>query len=94
MSNDARIIKAKKEVLTKFIIPTYEKYKDTDMYDICLYKNLIRVRYNHNFYYIDIIVDNNELYWKLMPYKKSFYTTIINDNSFERVLFAITEAKS
>ncbi len=63
-------------------------------FDIVISKNLIRVKYNHHFYYIDVIEENGEFYLQFTPYKDSYYTTIINDESFERGLFAITEARN
>ena len=85
----------KVKLLREQIVPTFEKLKseNDNTFDIGISKNLIRVKYDHHFYYIDIIEENGEFYWKLMPYKNSYYTTIINDGSFERVLFAITEAR-
>ena len=85
----------KVKLLREQIVPTFEKLKseNDNTFDIGISKNLIRVKYDHHFYYIDIIEENGEFYWKLMPYKNSYYTTIINDGSFKRVLFAITEAR-
>ena len=81
-------------MLYKQIIPAFFKIDPEEkIYKIFLYKNLIRVKYDHHFYYIDIIEENGEFYWQLTLYKNSYYTTIINDGSFERVLFAITEAR-
>ena len=90
------INKMKLKLLSEQIVPTFKKLKreNNNKYDIWGYKNLIRVKYDHHFYYIDIIEENAEFYWKLTPYKDSFYTTIASDNSFERVLFAITEAQA
>lgn len=86
----SKINQKKKEVLTQYILPAFLKYKDKEIYDISIYQNeLIRVKYNNHFFYIDIIYSDNNFYWKLMPYKN----TEITSNSFERVLFAITEAK-
>lgn len=87
-----KVENAKKEALCKQVLPAFLKYKDSNLYDICLDGNLIRVEYQNNFYYIDIIEEENTLYWYLKPYKDSFFTTAITPNSFERVLFAITEA--
>ena len=91
-----QINKLKLEMFSKQIVPTFEKLKheNNNTFDIGISKNLIRVKYNHHFYYIDIIEENGEFYWKLTPYKDSYYTTIVNDRSFERVLFAITEARN
>ena len=68
--------------------------ENNNKYDISISKNLIRVKYDHHFYYIDIIEEKGEFCWKLKPYKNSYYTTLVSDNSFERVLFAITEARN
>lgn len=90
----SKINQKKKEILTQYILPTFFKYKDKKVYDISIYQNkLIRVKYNNHFFYIDIMYSDNSFYWKLTPYKNSYYTTEITPNSFERVLFAITEAK-
>ena len=90
----SKINQKKKEVLTQYILPAFLKYKYKEIYDISIYQNeLIRVKYNNHFFYIDIIYSYNNFYWKLTPYKNSYYTTEITSNSFERVLFAITEAK-
>ena len=89
-----QINKLKLEMFSKQIVPTFEKLKreNNNTFDIGISKNLIRVKYNHHFYYIDIIEENGEFYLQLTPYKDSYYTTIINDGSFERVLFAVEEA--
>ncbi len=90
------INKLKVKLFREQIVPTFEKLKreNNNIFDIGISKNLIRVKYNHHFYYIDIIEENHDFYWKLTPYKNSYYTTPVSNNSFERVLFAITEARA
>lgn len=53
--------------------------------------NVLIVKYNNKSEYtIKIIQDNNELYWYLEPYNKTYYTTLF-ENGFDMVLFAIKE---
>lgn len=55
-----------------------------------LNKQLIVNYKNSKDYFINIIEDNNTLYWKLQPYNNSNYTTDY-DNGLDIVLFAIKE---
>ncbi len=53
--------------------------------------NILIVNYlNSNEYKINIINENDGLYWCLKPYKDSYFTTSI-DNDIDMVLFAIKE---
>ncbi len=52
----------------------------------------LRIKYNHKIYKVAIIKSEDERYWYLKPYNKSYYTTNARDyNSFELVIYAIKE---
>ena len=54
--------------------------------------NLLKIHYKKHYYMVSIIEENNQFFWKLTPYNKSYYMTIIDEySSFDRVLFAIKE---
>ncbi len=70
-------------------IDTYKNEGYNIEYDIS--KNILIVKYlNSNEYKINIINENNALYWCLKPYKDSYFTTSI-DNDIDMVLFTIKE---
>ena len=52
----------------------------------------LRIKYNHHIYMVTIIKSEEERYWYLKSYNKSYYTTNAKDyNSFELVIYAIKE---
>ena len=54
--------------------------------------NTLKIKYNKHYYIISIVEENNQLFWKMKPYRNSYFTTIIDEySSFDRVLFAIKE---
>lgn len=74
------------------IMDNIDKYNNDGyniLYDL-LNKQLIVNYKNSKDYFINIIEDNNTLYWKLQPYNNSNYTTDY-DNGLDIVLFAIKE---
>lgn len=76
-------------VCTK-IIPRHGEYKHK--FDIAIGESGLSIHYKKNIYYVTIIYENGNYYWKLEPYKNSFYTCFVkNENSFDMVLYAIEE---
>jgi hypothetical protein len=61
-------------------------------FDIRFGDYFLRIKCNHHIYKIAIIKSENERYWYLKPYNKSYYTTNARYyNSFEFVIYAIKE---
>lgn len=74
------------------IIAINNKYKK-EGYEIFLTGNFIEVYYNDVKYSIKIVEKNNQLYWHLKPYNKTYFETLINNDvsSLDMVMFAIYE---
>lgn len=80
--------------MDSFIFKNNNRYKE-DGYDIYLNNNYLYINYKNSIidYKAFVIEENGELYWMLVPYKDSYYTTLIIDPSvaFDRLLFAIRQ---
>ncbi len=77
--------------ICNYIIKNGRKYIDQG-FDIRFGDYFLRIKYNHKIYKVAIIKSENERYWYLKPYNKSYYTTNARDyNSFELVIYAIKE---
>lgn len=80
-----------KEYIGNHILVNNKKYV-TQGFTIYLGEYFLRINYNHHIYKVTIIKENDERYWYLKPYKKSYYTTNAKDfNSFELIIYAIKE---
>jgi len=54
--------------------------------------NRLKIHYKRHYYFISIVEENNQFFWKMTPYRNSYYMTIIDEySSFDRVLSAIKE---
>ncbi len=80
-----------KEHLVNYILKNNKKYV-IEGFIIYLGEYFLKIKYNHHFYKVTIIIDEDERNWYLRPYRKSYFTTNAKDyNSFELVIYAIKE---
>lgn len=80
-----------KEHICNHIITNNKKYV-VQGFTIYLGEYFLRIKYNHHIYKVTIIKSENERYWYLKPYNKSYFTTDAKyENSFDLVIYAIKE---